>query len=81
MNNLYLERAKEKVPDPQILSVMVAKRAKQLSMGARPMVRCDSPNQLDVALLEIAEGKLYYEFADENEEPTLVPETEETEQE
>ena len=75
MNNEYLERAKKKITDPQILSVVAAKRAKQLSLGARPMVRCDSPNQLDVALLEIAEGLLSYEFpedADANEESTTV---------
>ena len=39
------------------------------------MVRCDSPNQLDVALLEIAEGLLSYEFPEDaaaNEESTTV---------
>lgn len=63
MNNAYLERAKKVITDPQILSVVAAKRAKQLSMGARPMVKCDSENHLDVALLEVAEGLLGYEFA------------------
>ena len=75
MNNEYLERPKKKITDPQILSVVAAKRAKQLSLGARPMVRCDSPNQLDVALLEIAEGLLSYEFPEDaaaNEESTTV---------
>ncbi len=75
MNNEYLERAKKKITDPQILSVVAAKRAKQLSLGARPMVRCDSPNQLDVALLEIAEGLLSYEFPEDaatNEESATV---------
>lgn len=75
MNNEYLERAKKKITDPQILSVVAAKRAKQLSLGARPMVRCDSPNQLDVALLEIAEGLLSYEFPEDaaaNEESTTL---------
>ena len=43
MNNDYLARAKERIPDPQILSVVAAKRAKQLALGkARPMVKCDS---------------------------------------
>ena len=75
MNNEYLERAKKKITDPQILSVVAAKRAKQLSLGARPMVRCDSPNQLDVALLEIAEGLLSYEFPEDaaaNDESATV---------
>ena len=65
MNNAYLERAKERIPDPQILSVVAAKRAKQLALGARPMIKCDSKLFLDVALLEIAEGLLSYEFGDE----------------
>ena len=67
MNNNYLERAKQNITDPQILSVVAAKRAKQLAAGGRPMVKCDSENLLDIALLEIAEGLLTYEFPDENE--------------
>lgn len=62
MNNAYLARAKKMIPDPQILSVVAAKRAKQLALGARPMIKCDSENYLDWALLEIAEGLLNYEF-------------------
>ncbi len=67
MNNSYLERAKQNITDPQILSVVAAKRAKQLAAGARPMVRTADENLLDIALLEIAEGLLSYEFPDENE--------------
>ena len=62
MNNAYLNRAKQVIPDPQILSVVAAKRARQLATGARPMIKCDMTNLLDVALLEIAEGLLTYEF-------------------
>ena len=64
MNNAYLARAKKQIPDPQILSVVTARRAKQLALGARPMIKCDSQNHLDVALLEIAEGLLTYEFGE-----------------
>ena len=67
MNNGYLERAKQNIPDPQILSVVAATRAKQLATGARPMVKTADENLLDIALLEIAEGLLSYEFPDENE--------------
>ena len=49
MNNAYLARAKKMIPDPQILSVVAAKRAKQLALGARPMIKCDSENYLDQA--------------------------------
>ena len=62
MNNEYLNRAKKVITDPQILSVVAAKRARQLATGARPMIKCDMTNLLDVALLEIAEGLLTYEF-------------------
>ncbi|MCK4982857.1 MAG: DNA-directed RNA polymerase subunit omega [Victivallaceae bacterium] len=66
MNNSYLERAKNVIPDPQILSIVASKRARQLAMGARPMLKCDTANHLDIALLEIAEGKLYYTHGEKN---------------
>ena len=65
MNNSYLARARQQITDPQVLAVVAAKRAKQLAAGGRPMIKCDSENLLDVALLEIAEGLLTYEFADD----------------
>lgn len=66
MNNSYLERAKKVITDPQILSIVAGKRARQLAWGARPMLKCDTANHLDIALLEIAEGKLYYTHGEEN---------------
>lgn len=71
MNNSYLERAKKTISDPKILSLVTAKRARQLALGMRPMVKCKSENWIDVALLEIAEGKLSYEFSDLPEEEVL----------
>ena len=68
MNNSYLARARQQIPDPQILAVVTAKRAKQLALGGRPMIKCDSENLLDVALLEIAEGLLSYELPGEETE-------------
>ncbi len=62
MNNEYLARAKEIIPDAKSLIVLASKRARQLAYGARPMVRCKDENHLDVALLEIAEGKLEASF-------------------
>jgi DNA-directed RNA polymerase subunit omega len=74
MNNAYLAKAKQFISDPQILSVVAAKRARQLAGGARPMIKCDCNNLLDIALLEIGEGLLSYEFVEaeevaENAEP------------
>ncbi|MDD3886884.1 MAG: DNA-directed RNA polymerase subunit omega [Victivallaceae bacterium] len=76
MNNAYLARAKKVITDPEILSVVAAKRAKQLALGgARPMIKCDSDNVVDVALLEIAEGLLCYEFGQPGEKPEVQTET------
>ena len=47
--------------------------AKQLALGGRPMVKCDSENYLDWALLEIAEGLLSYEFGTPGETPSGLP--------
>lgn len=59
MNNEYLERARAVIPDAKVLIVLASKRARQLATGAsRPMVRCKEENFIDIALLEIAEGKL-----------------------
>lgn len=62
MKNDYLYRAKQQISDPQILSIVAARRARQLANGARPMIKTDDQEFLDIALLEIAEGLLGYEF-------------------
>jgi DNA-directed RNA polymerase subunit K/omega len=66
VNNEYLERAKKIITDPKVLCIVASKRANQIARGARPMIKCDSDNHLDVALLEIAENKLSYEYGTEN---------------
>ena len=72
MNNAYLDMAKKVISDPQILSVVSAKRARQLALGARPMVKCDSENHLDVALLEIGQGLIGYEFGNPEAEAEVA---------
>ena len=67
-------RAKQAIPDVQVLSVVAAKRARQLAKGARPMIKCKDENLLDIALLEIAEGLLTYYFGDEDPEAAASPE-------
>ena len=67
MKNDYLKRAKQQITDPQILSIVAARRARQLANGARPMIKTDDQEFLDIALLEIAEGLLSYEFPTEEE--------------
>ncbi len=58
MNLEYLEKAKVKIPQLEHLTQVVAVRSKELAYGARPMIKTDNENFLDVALLEIAEGLL-----------------------
>ena len=67
MNNDYLKRAKEQITDPQILSIVVGRRARQLAHGARPMIKTDDQEFMDIALLEIAEGLLSYEIPTKEE--------------
>lgn len=61
LNEELIERAKEKVDDVRILINGASKRAAELARGARPLIAL-SPGQridfLDLALEEIAEGKL-----------------------
>ena len=67
MNNKYLKKAKQQISDPKILSLVAAKRAKQLAMGEKPMVRIDDEEYLDIALFEIAEGLIGYNDGQEDD--------------
>ncbi len=61
MNDKYLEEARRVVNDNWILINAASDRAAELSRGSRPLVPL-SPGQqidyLDLALREIAEGKI-----------------------
>jgi DNA-directed RNA polymerase subunit K/omega len=59
LNEEYLSRAKENVPDVRLLINGASKRAAELARGAKPLVPTlpdDERTSLDIALLEIAEG-------------------------
>lgn len=60
MNSELVNSAKKRVPSIPILVNMVSKRVKQLNTGMRPYVMPLSPDEekIDIALREIAEGKL-----------------------
>ncbi len=59
MNAHILEEASKVVSEPQILINMVSRRVRQLSAGGRPMVEVGPRMGLaDIALAEIAQGKL-----------------------
>lgn len=68
MNDKYLELAVTKIKDPNLLVILASKRAKELARGAHPMVpvdRYEGVNYLDVALQEVAEGKIDFEIPEE----------------
>lgn len=64
MNTIYLEKAKSREPNVPRLINMVSRRVKQLIAGERPMVKPDHAHMehMDLALKEIAEGKLTAEI-------------------
>jgi DNA-directed RNA polymerase subunit omega len=64
MRDEYLLEARKMIADPYILVYVVSRRVKQLRRGSRPLV--ESLEKLapeDIALREIAEGKIDYELA------------------
>ena len=61
MNEEYLKRAQATVGDVRLFINGVAKRAAELARGARPLVPMrpdDGRTNLDIALLEVAEGRV-----------------------
>ena len=72
MNADLIKAASEIVPNQQILVNMVSRRVRQLSLGHRPLVQCaPGLREADVALTEIANGKLVFEstFGQNGTEP------------
>lgn len=62
MNDTYLEKAREKIHDPKLLSIIASRRARQLARGARPMIKTNDQEYLDIALLEISENLIDLEM-------------------
>jgi len=59
MNSNLIEEASKVIIEPQVLINMVSKRVRQLSAGSRPMILVEPRMGLsDIALAEIAQGKL-----------------------
>ena len=72
IKNTYLEPAQLRIPNPELLVNVVRLRVRQLAQGHRPLTQTDPRMEFsDIALKEISEGKLGYEFPDEAE---FVPE-------
>lgn len=64
MNTELLELAKRRVPNISVLINMVSQRSRQLIAGHRPMVKVENQQVdfEDIALKEIAEGKIMAEI-------------------
>ena len=63
MNPNLVKAAAEVIPNPKILVNMVSQRVRQLILGHRPMVEfVPGLGHADIALSEIAAGKLSFEL-------------------
>jgi DNA-directed RNA polymerase subunit omega len=63
MNPNLVKAAAEVIPNPKILVNMVSQRVRQLCLGHRPLVEfVPGLGHADVALSEIAAGKLSFEL-------------------
>jgi len=68
MNLKFLEEAKQRITNPELLINVVSRRVRQLTQGSRPLVMFEGHlDPIDIALKEIIEGKIGFEFAAEPE--------------
>lgn len=78
MNADLVRAASEVITNQQILVNMVSRRVRQLALGHRPLVVCaPGLREADIALTEIANGKLTFESTfgqNENAAPVEVVE-------
>ena len=70
MNTQYLDGAKARVPNVPLLINLISRRVRQLNRGDRPLVKPDGAfmEKMDIALKEVAEGKLTAEILPGREE-------------
>ena len=60
MNRPAIDNLVERVDSKYSLVIAVAKRARKIVEGSKPLVESDSPKSVTVALEEIDEGKVTY---------------------
>jgi len=76
MNSKLLEAALQRVGSPELLVNVVSRRVRQLAQGHRPLVPAGPRmDHADVALKEIADGKLSFDVpvvGSEEETPAEV---------
>ena len=64
MNAELLKKAHEKIPSVPVLVNLISKRERELINGAKPLIKPTSldVDKCDIALQEVAEGKLVAEI-------------------
>ena len=64
MNSELLKKAHEKIPSVPVLVNLISKRERELINGAKPLIKPTSldVDKCDIALQEVAEGKLVAEI-------------------
>ena len=64
MNSELLKKAHEKIPSVPVLVNLVSRRERELVNGAKPLIKPTSldVDKCDIALQEVAEGKLIAEI-------------------
>lgn len=74
IKNTFLEAAQLRIPGPELLVNVVRLRVRQLAQGHRPITQTSPWMEFsDIALKEISEGKLGYEFPEEAEFVPVAP--------
>ena len=72
MKSNFTEPAQLRIPNPELLINLVSRRVRQLAQGHRPLTQTDPRMDFsEIALKEISEGKLGYEFPSDTE---ILPE-------
>ena len=64
MNSELLKKAHEKIPSVPVLVNLISKRERELINGAKPLIKPETldVDKCDIALQEVAEGKLVAEI-------------------
>ncbi len=74
MKSNLVKAASEVIPNPKILVNMVSQRVRQLCLGHRPMIEfIPGLGHADIALSEIAAGKLSFELTLNQTSTDAVP--------
>jgi DNA-directed RNA polymerase subunit omega len=69
MKKELLESASKVIPNTMVLINVVSRRVRQINQGHRPLVGgTEKLTPMDIALKEITEGKVKYEFVEPAED-------------